>query len=309
MDDCAEITFSSKIIGWDMQYQQCSRGKLCSDHAVGTANNLRFGSTTSNRGLLGHGTPPAGHVALLMPLTLAAPALFNCEEFTPGQVAIMVPGSENYYRNRDHFQHLSFCLPLELLRSIVQLEQACAVEPLLRYSHVISITPAQTMQLSRLVWQALAHLAGDLELANSSSLLAEVEREIAGALVQILSAAKNRGNSSLAIRQRLKYFRRSRDFIEAQLGNRLTLDQIARETAISQRSLRTAFQQVTGMSPSQYIKSRRLAEVHHQLLALDPAETQVTDIALRCGFSHMGYFARDYRNMYGQLPRETLHQF
>ncbi|HEY9663556.1 MAG TPA: helix-turn-helix domain-containing protein [Allocoleopsis sp.] len=85
-----------------------------------------------------------------------------------------------------------------------------------------------------------------------------------------------------------------------------TIQDLCKKLYVSQRTLRYAFQKCLGMSPMSYLKTQRLNQVHRQLKASDHRQTTVTDIAIQCGFWHMGQFAQDYRKMFGECPSETL---
>ncbi len=51
-----------------------------------------------------------------------------------------------------------------------------------------------------------------------------------------------------------------------------------------------------------YVRRRRARD----LLAGPDDKTTVTGVALACGFSNLGHFARDYRALFGELPSQTL---
>ena len=70
-------------------------------------------------------------------------------------------------------------------------------------------------------------------------------------------------------------------------------------------TLQRAFVQEFGVTPSSYIKSRRLAAVQSELIKKGP-KAIISDVANRWGFWHMGSFAADYRKQFGELPSETL---
>ena len=73
------------------------------------------------------------------------------------------------------------------------------------------------------------------------------------------------------------------------------------------RTLVSAFQAVTGVSPIRFIRNRRLNSARHALSKRrDNDELSVKSVALAHGFWHMGRFANDYRTLFGEHPSATL---
>jgi AraC-like DNA-binding protein len=60
------------------------------------------------------------------------------------------------------------------------------------------------------------------------------------------------------------------------------------------------------MSPSQYLRMRRLNRVRRAFLDADPATAKVSDIARGHGFTELGRFAAMYRDAFGETPSTTL---
>ncbi|WP_277398963.1 helix-turn-helix domain-containing protein [Pseudonocardia alaniniphila] len=50
-------------------------------------------------------------------------------------------------------------------------------------------------------------------------------------------------------------------------------------------------------------RHRKAAELQRS----EPSLVQVSDVAMRWGFSRQSRFAQQYREQFGELPRETLH--
>jgi len=75
---------------------------------------------------------------------------------------------------------------------------------------------------------------------------------------------------------------------------------------MSVRTLHAACQQDLGELPMSYLRRIRLDHVRAELLRSDPLLTRVTDVSLRWGFLHQSRFAQQYRERFGELPRETL---
>lgn len=103
------------------------------------------------------------------------------------------------------------------------------------------------------------------------------------------------------------YVRRAEAYIEAHFAEPLSLAEIAAQAGVSARSLQNGFQNFRGMTPMGFLRAVRLRQAHEALLAADPAAVTVTQIALACGFTHLGEFGTAYRRVFGVTPGQTLH--
>ncbi len=70
------------------------------------------------------------------------------------------------------------------------------------------------------------------------------------------------------------------------------------------RTLGRGFQERFGIGPKAYHTRLRLNRVRTEILELGPHRV-ISDVANSWGFWHMGKFARDYNNLFGELPSET----
>lgn len=102
------------------------------------------------------------------------------------------------------------------------------------------------------------------------------------------------------------YVKRAEAYIEAHFSEPLSLADIAAHAGVSARSLQNGFQSFRGMTPMAFLRSVRLQHVHRALLAADPAAATVTEIALVCGFTHLGEFGALYKRTFGEMPKQTL---
>lgn len=102
--------------------------------------------------------------------------------------------------------------------------------------------------------------------------------------------------------------RRAVDLIEEDPARLWVLAELAHECSVSVRTLQEGFVRHVGIPPGQYLRRTRLRRARADLLAADPAEHSVSDIAMRWGFLHLSRFAAVYRREYGELPSATLHR-
>lgn len=86
----------------------------------------------------------------------------------------------------------------------------------------------------------------------------------------------------------------------------LNLLELSRVAGVSLRQLQQTFKAYTGMSPSHWLRLRRLNSARRELLKRSPADTTVAEVAMNWSFWHLGRFSSSYRAMFKELPSETL---
>jgi AraC-like DNA-binding protein len=100
--------------------------------------------------------------------------------------------------------------------------------------------------------------------------------------------------------------KRAIDLMHAQPEKPWSTAALARTTGVSARALQRAFERSDQPSPMMYLRRLRLHRVRAELAANAPGSVTVTTIAGRWGFLHLGRFASQYRQLFGETPSETL---
>jgi AraC-like DNA-binding protein len=85
--------------------------------------------------------------------------------------------------------------------------------------------------------------------------------------------------------------------------NLLELSQIA---GVSLRQLQHAFKAYTGMTPTHWLRLRRLNSARRELLSRTAMDTTVAEVAMHWSFWHLGRFSSSYRALFNELPSQTL---
>ena len=145
--------------------------------------------------------------------------------------------------------------------------------------------------------QARPGTLADVEAAHG------LEQQLIHALIECLSAARAQEEAPAARRHR---------GILAGFEGLLQADPFARMAEIcvalgvSDRLLRECCNEHLRMGPSQYLRLRRMQQVHRALRNESPDTARVSEVAERYGVRDLGRFASDYRAFYGELPSATL---
>jgi transcriptional regulator GlxA family with amidase domain len=101
--------------------------------------------------------------------------------------------------------------------------------------------------------------------------------------------------------------KRAIDYMESNLEAPITFSDIVEVSGVPGRTLFKHFQDWRGISPMRYLRNARFQRAREALRRATP-EASITEIAMSCGFSHMGRFSAEYRRRFGESPSETIKQ-
>ncbi len=95
------------------------------------------------------------------------------------------------------------------------------------------------------------------------------------------------------------------DFIEAHLGDDLSVAQLAQEVGLSPNHFANCFTASFGQPPHRYVLSRRIQEA---LRLLPLSANSIASIAMDLGFSSQSHFTKVFREYTGMTPTQARRQ-
>lgn len=143
------------------------------------------------------------------------------------------------------------------------------------------------------------------ELVGHREVARALEQDLLHALVNCLTGERAQEGRATN-RRHAEIMVRFEDVLAAHDDQQLSMAEVCAAIAVRERTLRVCCAEFLGMSPSSYIRLRRLNLVRAALRQADPATTSVATLARRFGFSELGRFAVVYRTVFGETPSATL---
>ncbi|WP_129139488.1 helix-turn-helix domain-containing protein [Modicisalibacter coralii] len=136
----------------------------------------------------------------------------------------------------------------------------------------------------------------------------EVSKNISEMMLMLLLDLANREEPErLQPHARRRVVDRACDYVLASGERPPSVVEVCNAVGASRRKLQYCFQEALGINPLTYLRSLRLNAVHRELLRCGGRESEtVHDVAWKWGFWHLGRFAGEYRQLFGELPSETL---
>ena len=116
---------------------------------------------------------------------------------------------------------------------------------------------------------------------------------------------RSRRNSP-PVRGRERLVARARAWIDANLGEPIGIDAIAAAAGASRRTLSRAFFDVLEESPQAYVTRLRLHRIRSDLVAHAVSAPKIAEASNRWGICELGRMAGRYKDMFGELPSETV---
>lgn len=282
------------------RYTQVGRGRADVRAALATTHRMQIVSVSRSPGVRIQGASTAATACLAIPVE--GPSLhLQGLPCTPGTLAYLPPSQEYEVLSASPHRMLVVAVERSRLDAVARdrwgtpMPRACS-GPCFRSKDPVSVQRATRTWARWLV-------AGmrDPGLLVDPVAAERMEEEVLGAYLDAVDPEPGAGT----VTPRRELARRAEAFIRGSLREPTRIDDICAAVNASTRGLHNAFKQVYGIPPKTYQKALRLAAVRQELLAARPGTT-VSATAVKWGFFQFGYFAMDYRRMFGEGPRETL---
>jgi AraC family transcriptional regulator, ethanolamine operon transcriptional activator len=298
---------SHAVDGWEQTYRQITPGRFECSLFQANGEDFKFFREMTNRRVVQSGVSPEGLWSIAVPLHAPMQGTFQ-GRFVDG-FAIMSLGEHEEFRlyTPESMHYVGVSLPGSKMEELVGLTIGeHAVRQLAQ--NVLPIPGdggAETRaRLAQLIEAAERSLAGLADPAATK----RFQDEIVSLLLSLLEGATG-GTRDLTHSTYSDIVRRSERLVQEQADRPLTVLDLCLHLRCSRRTLQTSFQRVANVTPVEYLRSIRLNAVRQLLRSTNAEELLIGDAAALWGFTHLSYFAREYRDLFGELPSQTQRKF
>ena len=275
------------------------------DVPIWTLHYANVGSIRLQQGFEGGGNIAEGSAAedgwvLFHQRSRTRPGLANGQVLNADQVFLSPPNGEFCLACQPSHDWTTVTIPTSLLPSASnELELDSRSHP-----QVLTPNPCATSRFTSLVHRFLATGESKPSLFDSPAAIESFRSELLAAVGQLITSSPVSSNRHF-VRWRQQTLAAA-ELAQRADGHLLSIADLARQSGVAERTLRTAFQKCYGLSPARYLRISLLNEARRLLRASQPEQNSVTDIAFSLGFWDLGRFASSYRRLFGELPSATL---
>ena len=296
--------FSQIIQGWDLDFLQLDKGEFKADLLQVTTANSLLSHSRFNRSFDQRGSAPPGMWTFALFSERSTPIIWHGREITNSTMVIYRPGSEIECVSRPGFEVYTLSYTED------HLDRICAK---LRLPEVNKLADScdyfdfdgEHLAVERILLRNVIYgLKTNSAYLKDGQFKPYLERELPETILLNMSAPGKSARIQNGKRQNA--IKKIKDYLAEHPHEPVSISTLCSISQVSERTLQYAFKEHFGLSPKSYLKRFRLYGVRKELLQSNPGKTTVIDIASVWGFWHMGQFAADYRNLFGELPSDTL---
>ncbi len=197
-------------------------------------------------------------------------------------------------------------VPEDVLTSRLSNSEKKIYEQIVSTQDIVLVQKPEMANLKTIFDKYLQSLEEDPELIHHNNFQMCMEEEVLSALIEALFSIQNNDNENI-LAKHSTIWKILENFIEENKYRAIKVSELSKIAKISERSLYPVFDERFGITPKAYLNKIRLNGTRSDILNSSMSDTKILNIANNWGFWHMGQFAADYKNLFGELPSETLH--
>lgn len=292
---------SRMLEGWTQRYEQLGLGRFQGRTWQWVASQGAILHESTNLHLREQIIPPADHLVLAVPLAVMPGSHFAGRPLL--RESLMVLGQADEHS-------LLAAGELDLIGLSVHRDMLCQLNDH-KLEWLQHAAVQRNLDLSPDVAAAIRHLliALSSQVSAESAYTLDEENELLGlTLAQTVSLAMRDEHTSQSIARthqaRLKVVDRAIAFMRQHLHEDIGVQTLCAEVGVSRRSLQYVFEEFLQTTPMAYWRALRLNEARRVLKRA--AGCSITDLAYEWGFASASHFTQHYKNLFGELPSQTL---
>jgi AraC family ethanolamine operon transcriptional activator len=297
-NDIEELNYA--VWPWELAMRQLSAGRLDARLAFLQLDGLLLTRERWSHRVFATGATPPGYLVLGGPCTERT---FRwCDDETDSRhLAYAFGKTETEFLTRDRSHHWVLLVPLDRVTDRIG---EAAVADAARQRHVLPCDPTISRNIRAQVEAAHGTFGRQEDLLDDRRLVDAAVSDLLDSVGTLLIGAHPEGGPSTP-RKRYLACRRALHLVD-ELTHPIGVPELAKAVGVSRRVLERGFQETVNVSPQRYLRWNRMNRLHRELRGSHSPEATVTRLAHRWGFDELGRMAGDYRQLFGELPSETL---
>ena len=285
--------FASLISEGKVEHYQLSKGSFNGVLQILVSEHMIISSHHMNQVIVQHGESTAGFVTFLLSGDMNQDFIWRKNRLKGNVVGILHDGMEHYSVLQNSFYGLPVSINKKYLYAMVEQMRCESFIDLVENNESVELEKYDAMRIQNLVSKLFL-----VKNINEFS-MNEIAKEIIYALLRASSSEQRDVGSS-----RRKIFKTGLNHMLRNSYNPIKISELCNEIGVSERNLRYAFRDASGLSPKQFVDRLRLNLVRNELKS--GKFSKVVDVSGAFGYWHTGKFASDYYKLFSEYPSTSM---
>lgn len=301
--------FLDKTKSWNLEFRQLEEKKFRGQLIQYGFQTVQVGIGEFGSRLDQRGEPPPDHFTFALLGDKSCRVIWRGKEIKPNVVLVYRPSDEIDCSSEAGFKVTTFSISLQSLQEYCNTMKLYQLIGRFDHQRAFSISYLEKGIILRVIEELNQVVALSNNGSKSEIIRTTLEFRIIHLILQGIAKSVDIGTPrSLTPRSRKALKQIEKECIVSKSPPLSTRD-LCEISGLSERTIQYLFQWKYGITPVAYLKKVRLNDVRKILYHAKPGSIKIADIANARGFWHMGQFAKDYRQLFGELPSQTLQQY
>ena len=270
-------------------------GEFYGHHSGVQLDSLQFGHAQRHEGMMYEGVSPKDCITIALLEKNAGYVCVNQIKMKIGDIVIIDDKRAYDFVSSDH-----------TLMSVISISKSLLEE---KAPWILSLVDKKFTDSNNVLSETITSLWDSVlalpSLVESSKNRQEMEGKIIDTLIDVLNGQIGY-NANLTEGEKVAFEIKS--CLLDSLEDVRSIQEIAEKFKISDKTIESSFKTLFGITPKRFIKFLKLNHAHVDLQEADVDNTNVSEVAIKWGFSHFGRFSGEYKSLFGVHPSTTLNQ-
>lgn len=294
-----QLQEASNSLGWNVQYQQRSKGDFKYRVMLKESNaGISLMRESVNLNIEVVGEYPSKLIVVAAPVKGGVLWGNGCT-INDNQFLVFGSGQQAHYVTSAPADAVSALISESALLELRSKLGLISDKPFLESTALIQTSPEK--------YQLLMQMADSILRSATDNL--NTQEKIFRYLEYVVLLMSEGAVDSVKVRntrasEKWRVLYQTREYIEGHLDQPIQMAELCHYASVSLSKLERVYRSELQMTPLAYIKMRRLNKVRASLIRNTPSKQKISQLAMDHGFTHLGRFAAEYRDLFGRFPHE-----
>lgn len=294
------------LSGWEQRYEQLSAGPFEGHTREAQFADLQVFRERSNCALQESCRVRKDSFVIGVPVAMDGAGWCNGWEVDTDTLLLHKPGDEVLLRTPARLDLIAVSLPWSDLVRHMHAVGGDVLPPAMAGTGEALRNQELAREIRGFLLSVMESIAASPNLLNYAAVRDGLKEGVLNTVISVIGNVPPENTAPRTSKGRQALIVKAIDYMRSRIGEPIPITDLCAALCVSQRTLQYCFEEVLQTNPVAYLKALRLNGVRKELKQGRAGEVVIQDIAARWGFWHLSRFAQEYRQMFGELPSETL---